>query len=146
MKKYQLSSEIKMDQDFYEKWLKNKAQSMRRRNRRGHNTDDTSLEQYRNAIHHAVCVSKGLDFFTGDKLDWSLLRRWNNNDAKKFGLDYIKKFANLPTIDHYGGRKKNNFVVCSWIVNDSKSHLSHADYVKLCKKVVSHSKRMMNIT
>ena len=93
-----------------------------------------------------MCVSKGKDFYTGGRLNWSLLSKYDNRDAHENGVLYMRKFVSMPSVDHYDGRGKLDFRICSWIVNDSKSHLSHADYVKLCKKVVSHSKRMMNTT
>lgn len=138
MRKYQLPENIGINQVTYEKWLDKKARSIRKRNKTKDKMEKYSTEDYKIAIHKAVCESAGKDFYTGEKLDWSLLSKFDGNEAKKDGIKYIKKFALLPTVDHYTNRSNLNFVICSWIVNDAKSHLSHDEFISLCRKVIKY--------
>ena len=141
MRKYQLPENIRINQITYEKWLAKKAKSIRKRNKIKDKIEKYSTENYKIAIHKAVCESAGKDFYTGEKLDWSLISKFDGKEAKKDGIKYIKKFALLPTVDHYTNRNNLDFVICSWIVNDAKSHLSHDEFISLCKKVIKHSEK-----
>lgn len=136
---YNLPPYISINQNIYEDWLDKKAKSVKRRAVKKDKLNHGGLKIYKDAIHQAVCASDGKDFYTGQKLDWSLLSRYNSNDAKAGGIVYMKKFALLPTIDHYDSRKNLNFVICSWIVNDAKSYMSHDEFLELCRKVIAHS-------
>jgi hypothetical protein len=44
----------------------------------------------------------------------------------------------MPTVDHEfdAERKKFKFVICSWRVNDAKSHLNEKEFCELCKQVL----------
>lgn len=136
---YQLSTTIKVRQEVYERWLDRKAKSIKRRNKEK-DGKDYGLGLYKEAIHKAVCDSEGKDFYTGENLDWSLLSKFDNTEAKKGGVAYFKKFSLLPTVDHYDGRHKIDYVICSWKVNDAKNHMSYYEFVELCRKVINHSK------
>jgi len=62
---------------------------------------------------------------------------YNNDDAKKGGREYKKKFADLPTVDHVGGGMgPTKFKICSWRVNDSKSDLDLPEFLELCRAVL----------
>ena len=67
---------------------------------------------------------------------------FNNTKAKSNGQKVIKAFAMLPTVDHVNlGKQRPRFKICAWIVNDSKSHMSLREYIKLCKAVIAHNKK-----
>jgi hypothetical protein len=124
--------------EIYARWLFVKADSHFRRDRnRGNQT--ATREAYKIAVHEAVLVSGGLDHYTGEKLDWSLLCKWDNEESKKKRREYKARFAALPTVDHVGdGLGKADFKIIGWRTNDAKSDLTHDDFVQLCRRVVSH--------
>lgn len=139
MRKYQLTDELAgfMEQDVYERWLHRKAAAHIKRDRARGNTTETN-ELYKIEIHKAVCESRGVDAYTNEQLDWSLLSKYNNKDSKKYGRAYKKKFALLPSVDHVGdGTGKAAFKICAWRTNDAKNDLSYSELVELCKKVLN---------
>jgi len=96
-----------------------------------------SNEEYKIALHDAVCKSKGFDAYTHEKLDWSLLSKYNNEESKKGSRAYKKKFALLPSVDHVGdGTGTADFEICAWRTNDAKNDLTYDEFVDLCKKVL----------
>ncbi|SMN15571.1 Protein export cytoplasm protein SecA ATPase RNA helicase (TC 3.A.5.1.1) [uncultured Candidatus Thioglobus sp.] len=120
----------------YEKWLTRKAHTHFERDKKRGNTKSTNKE-YKEAIHQAVCECGELDVYTGERLNWNLLSKWNNEEAKKGRRKYKKKFALLPSVDHVGdGTGSANFKICVWRTNDAKNDLSLNEFVKLCQKVV----------
>jgi len=144
MRKYQLTNKLAtlIEQDVYERWLHRKALVHVKRDRNRGNTSATN-ESYKIAIHKAVCESGGKDAYTKEKLDWSLLSKYNNEQSKKHGRYYKKQFALLPSVDHVGdGTGEAGFKICSWRTNDAKNDLSYFEFVELCKKVVNAANRV----
>ncbi|GAB3000829.1 hypothetical protein [Psychrosphaera aestuarii] len=138
MKKYQLVSPLSeiVDQAVYEKWLARKARAHVKRDRERGN-DSATVAEYKVEIHRAVIESDGLDAYTLEKLDWSLLSKYDNEQSKLHGRNYKKLFAMLPSVDHVDdGLGKANFKICSWQTNDAKNDLAYSEFVELCKKVV----------
>ncbi len=87
-------------------------------------------------------ISNGLDPYTGEHLDWSLIQKWNNNESQRGGAAYKTRFALLPSVDHVQGAGEDaRFKICAWRTNDAKSDLSYADFLDLCEKVVRFAKR-----
>ena len=130
-RKYQLPIFLAgiLEQVTYEKWLHRKAMAHVKRDKGRGNTTATN-EEYKIEIHRAVNVSKGLDFYTEEQLDWTLLSKYNNEASKKYGREYKKQFALLPSIDHIeDGKGPANFVICAWRTNDSKNDLSYEEFV-----------------
>lgn len=79
--------------------------------------------------------SAGMDFYTGEALDWLLISKYNNNESKKGGRQYKAKFSLLPTVDHVNdGLGLPDFKICSWRFNDAKNDLSLQEFIELCKK------------
>ena len=139
MSKYQLTDELLalVEQKIYERWLHRKAMAHVRRDRGRGNTTATN-ENYKMAIHKAVCDSGGKDAYTDENLDWSLLSKYDNEQSKKYGRYYKKKFALLPSVDHVGdGTGEANFKICAWRTNDAKNDLSLSEFVELCSRVVN---------
>lgn len=124
----------------YEKWLHRKAIAHVRRDRKRGNTSATNAE-YKVAIQKAIQECDGIDAYTGEKLDWTLLSKYDNKESRSGGREYKRQFALLPTVDHVGdGTGPADFRICSWRTNDAKNDLSYGEFVKLCQKVVNAAK------
>jgi len=139
MRKYQLNDELSalVDQTIYERWLHRKAMAHVKRDKARGNTTVTN-DAYKIAIHKAVCESKGIDAYTNEKLDWSLLSKYDNEQSKKHGRKYKKQFALLPSVDHVGdGTGEADFKICSWRTNDAKNDMSYSELVDFCHKIIN---------
>ena len=140
MKKYHFPDCLRgqCEPDDFDHWLERKARALLKRDRkRGNST--ASREIYKVAIHGAILRSRGRDEYTGQPLDWSLISKYDNDDSKKHGREYKKRFGNLPTVDHIDeGLGVPDFAICSWRVNDSKNDLTIEEFVQLCKQVIRH--------
>lgn len=129
-----------VSQDQYERWLKRKAVAHVKRDSR--KIKNLSVAAYKAMIHDAVCISNGQDQYTGEELDWRLISKWRNEEAKRLGSMYKKKFALLPSVDHVSGRVgEAQFKICSWRMNDAKNDLTIDEFVGLAKAVMRHQKR-----
>lgn len=125
-----------LSQATYERWLHRKASAHVRRDRRRGNGTCTG-SGYRAAIHKAVVNSKGRDAYTRERLEWSLVSKYDNIASKSSGRVYKNAFALLPTVDHIGdGLGSGDFVICSWRTNDAKHDLPFEEFLVVCKKVV----------
>jgi hypothetical protein len=121
----------------YERWSHRKALAHVKRDRKRENKTATNKE-YKLAIHEAVVRSGGFDSYTGEKLAWDLIGKYDNDDSKAGRREYKKQFALLPSVDHIGnGLGPANFAICAWRTNDSKNDLSLEDFVALCRRVVA---------
>jgi hypothetical protein len=117
----------------YHKWLNRRASAHVKRDKK------KGIREYKQAIHRAVKNCNGKDAYTGKKLKWRLISKWNNEESKKIGRDYKKKFRDLPTVDHVDrGKRSIKFVICSWEVNDSKGALRIGEFYKLCEDVLDY--------
>ncbi len=120
-----------VDKRKYNRWLDNRVTAHCRR------FDDSNREKCKKEIHEAVTKSQGKDFFTDEKLDWTLIGEYKNKDSEEQGKEYKRKFALLPTVDHNETEKGTyEFKICSWRTNDAKNDLSYDDFVKLCKRII----------
>lgn len=139
-KRYDLPSFLNgvISQEFYERWLRRKAQAHVKRDRKRGN--QTAIgEAYRLAIHAAVLVSNGQDLYTGEALNWTLISKYDNDEAKADGRAYKYSLALLPTVDHVGdGKGAAEFAICGWRTNDAKHDLTRSDFVELCRRVLEH--------
>jgi hypothetical protein len=98
----------------------------------------THVRAYSDSMNSAVLKNGRTDPYTGDTLDWSLVRQWNNDAEKNQGMDFKKRFALMPTFSHvnlYGGVIA--FEVCSWKITTCKSSLTGPQFIELCEKVVA---------
>lgn len=129
------------DRRQYVRWLQRKAAAHAKRDRKRFGRESCTIAMYKAKIHEAVCAGGDRDFYTGLPLDWSLISRFDNAAAKAGRGDYLRKFGNLPTVDHtHDGDGKPRFVICSWRVNDAKSHLSEDEFRELCEQVLKYRK------
>lgn len=125
-------------QEGYERWLCGRTAAHIRRDRKRGNTTAAG-EVYRAAMHAAVVKGGGVDHYTGEALDWTLLGKYSNAESKAQKRQYKAMFALLPSIDHVGdGLGEADFKICAWRTNDAKNDLSHDDFVTLCRRVVTH--------
>lgn len=129
-----------VEQALYADWLHKKAVAHVVRDRKRWKAE-ISVSEYKQAIHEAVLTGNGFDPYTGEKLDWHLIGKYDNESAKGVGSSYKQKFRMLPTLDHleHAHSKKPKFQICSWEVNDAKSDLTHDEFIKLCKRIIQHA-------
>lgn len=133
----------------YDAWLQGRATAHRKRDlkreqKTGHPA--LTLTAYRVAIHEAVERCKGVDEYTGDPLDWSLLGTYDNDTSKALGAKYKRKHRHQPTVDHIhaeDGRPitLHDLRICSWEVNDAKGDLSLPELEALCRKFLDAAAR-----
>jgi len=142
-RKYELPSFLKgvLTQSAYDKWLHRKAVAHVRRDRKRGNVSATN-ESYKIAIHKAVIGSEGLDFYTGEQLDWHLLSQYDNKESKADGRQYKARFTLLPTADHVNdGLGPADFQICAWRTNDAKNDLLLDEFIALCERVVDYQRK-----
>lgn len=110
-----------------------------KRDRKRYDPKDCTISNYKNMIHAAVLAGGDRDYYTGLPLDWTLISKFDNDEAKAGKGEYLRKFGDLPTVDHvHGADGTLHFVICSWRVNDAKSHLSEDEFCNLCEQVLHH--------
>ena len=127
-----------VDSRKYKKWLTAKARAHVKRD--AIRKLAVEYASYKDAIHAAVLTSEGKDAYTGEKLDWSLIGRYNNEDSKKERVKYKKKFALLPTVDHIDAEAAQaTFTICGWRTNDAKNDMSIGELRSLCERVLEHA-------
>ncbi|WP_157974651.1 hypothetical protein [Lewinella sp. IMCC34183] len=124
----------------YQEWLYSKAKSHYKRDKkRSKGEFRFTHKDYRLAINKAFLKSKGLDFYTNEKLDWSLVGTYDNRKSQKGRRNYKSKFALLPTIDHtYEENEPIDIVICGWRTNDAKNDLKIDEFVNLCELVIKN--------
>ena len=121
----------------YISWLQRKAQAHVKRDRLRLKRQIT-LADYKMSIHLAVESSNGKDWYTGEELAWEKISTYDNADSKSHRAQYKTGFSLLPTVDHViTDRGDYDVVICSWRMNGAKSDLSLADFLTLCRKVIS---------
>ncbi len=142
-RKYDVPPAIKTqcDQAKYVRWLHRKAMAHVKRDRK--RGIHCAVAEDKSQIHDAVVASGGLDFYTGEPLNWSLISQYDNEVSRLGRAKYKRTLAYLPTVDHTtdadGGLM---FVICSWYVNDAKSDLSLDDFYGLCERVLKHCENL----
>jgi hypothetical protein len=123
----------------YFRWLEARADAHVKRDRK-RNLAGCDAASYRARIHEAVIAGGSHDYYTGLPLDWSLISTYNNKQAQEGRSEYLRKFAHMPTVDHEFETegKQFHFVICSWRVNDAKTHLTEQEFCELCTQVLEH--------
>jgi len=141
MKLYELPECLagQCDERAYVRWLRRKAQAHVKLDRKRFGRESCIGADYRRMIHEAVQNGGNRDYYTGLSLDWTLISIYDNDDAKEGRAEYLKRFGNLPTVDHVIAQDGSvKFVICAWRVNDCKSHLSEQEFWDLCEQVLAH--------
>lgn len=142
-RKYELPAFLAgiISQEPYSLWLKNRATAHVRRDRKRGNPT-AMISDYKEAIHRAVDETKDQDCYTGERLDWSLISTYDNQESKTGGRRYKAKFALLPTVDHVNdGTGPADFRICGWRTNNAKHDLKLCEFLELCEKVLHYNKR-----
>jgi hypothetical protein len=144
----------------YMRWLQGRAAAHVNRDKKrfaGREYSGSGLptvRAYKVVIHNAVVAQGSHDPYTGEKLDWSLVGKYDNSLSKKRGAEYKRRFRLLPTVDHVldeMGRPEFDsegmpvMVICSWCINDSKNDLSEKEFFALCGQVWSRHKAGLSI-
>lgn len=146
MKLFELPSFLSgvLTREAYVRWLQRKAQAHLKRDRKRGNIS-SSISEYKHAIHNAVCASQGKDDYTGERLIWSLISTYNNDQSKQGRRSYKAQFALLPTVDHLGdGTGPADFKICGWRTNDAKGDLTLEEFVALCARVEAVNKSLQS--
>ena len=111
----------KVEQKKYNRWLDRKAKAHCRRDRKRWGRQIVPSE-YKQAIQEAVWNSEGLDFYTRERLEWSLIGEYDNDRAEKEGIEYRKDIALLPTVDHEDPEAQEPvFRICGMQTNDCRA-------------------------
>jgi len=128
--------EGKIARAVYMRWLHRKAVAHAKRDRK-RSDDKIAIADYKQQIHKAVCQSDGIDWYTGEQLEWGKISTYDNDQSKAERSKYKASLALLPTVDHVSREDKGwDFVICSWRTNDAKNDLNYADFVTLCQRVL----------
>ena len=146
MRKYALpdSLAVIISQSDYEQWLHHRAVAHVKRDRRKRGNSTATNEIYKRATHRAVIAAGEFDAYTGERLDWKLIRKWNNEDSKKGGREYKRRFALLPSVDHVGdGSGPADFKICAWRTNDAKHDMTYDELLGFCEKVLDAAKKRL---
>jgi hypothetical protein len=124
----------------FERWLERKARAHLKRDRKRGNSNATR-ESYKTAIYEAVVRSKGMDVYTGRKLRWDLISKYDNDESQTGGREYKKTFGDLPTVDHVDDSASTpHFNICSWRINDAKNDLTLDEFLAVCRDVLEFNK------
>lgn len=128
----------KVEPERYMRWLRGRAQAhFKRDGGRGH--EGVTVAHYVRLIHEAVLASNGLDHYTGQPLDWSLIGTWSNAESKVGRHAYKRKFDRMPSVDHeQADATSATFRICGWSTNDSKHAMSTQEFVEMAKAVLEH--------
>jgi hypothetical protein len=149
MKEFELPAFLKgvCEEEVYVRWLRRKAQAHVKRDRKRFEHTSCTGANYRRMIHRAVKDGGDRDYYTGLPLDWTRISLYDNDEAKQGRSEYLREFGNLPTVDHVSRSDGSlGFVICSWRVNDCKSHLSERDFWEMCEQVLAHRDRKIKAT
>lgn len=129
----------KCEEKAYIRWLRRKAETHVKRDRKRFGAGSCIGTTYRRLIHRAVEEGGDRDYYTGQLLDWGLISTYDNDLSKAGREKYLRTFADLPTVDHVVSDDGSvKFVICSWRVNDCKAHLSEMEFFVLCEQVLKH--------
>jgi len=128
------------DKTVYYKWLKVKANTLLKRDRKRGKPYALTVDQsvYMEKIHAAVIKCGERDPYTGDYLEWEKIGTWDTSVHHPDG--YKRTFALMPTVDHIDPGALE-FEICSWISNDCKSDLLPEELVAFCEKVTKYRKK-----
>ena len=121
--------------DLYRTWLKSRVKDACRRGK---------VKKAKKHLHQAVLRQGHVDFYTGEDIEWGLLK---HKQSVALGRKGRTSRGRLPSADHYDGTNKADFRICSAATNWAKGSLSHDQFVALCIAVTIHSvKKWRKIT
>jgi hypothetical protein len=95
-----------------------------------------SAAVYRQAIYRAVCDGGDRDYYTGERLNWKLLRYFSKID------DASRDQRLVPSVDHEGfDTEAPVFRICSLQTNKCKSDYSIEQLLEFCETLIKHQKQ-----
>lgn len=121
-----------ISQDSFGHWLDRVtvAHVVRDRERTG---AKISASTYREAIYRAVFNGGDRDYYTGEELDWCLLRYFSKRD----GMERDEHL--VPSVDHDGLNTESPvFHICSLRTNKCKSDFTTEELLDFCKVFIQH--------
>ena len=123
-------------------WIDERGKSLRKRDLKNKKCFASSYSRmdYKNKIYEAILKTGLFDPYTGDKIDYSLICKWNSKLAEEGKLEYKKLFAMLPSVDHKDpDATVLEFEICTWKTNECKSNFNPEEFIAFCSKVLSNN-------
>jgi hypothetical protein len=132
--------QLRVPEPDFRHWLDRKAQvHVNRDKRRG--VSSGGKASYKERICQAVNEAQGRDYYTGQRLAWNLISRWDNAEAARKKGEYKRDFWNLPTVDHEDPSDcKSTLRLCSWRLNDAKNDQTIAELLALADQIRAHQR------
>ena len=120
----------------YVHWLQRRSKRHVVKDRGRWNDPSLSNAGYKIAIHKAVLDSGGTDFYTGEELDWALLRPGVYDSKVKYDRDRRREFRLRPAVDHLDAEPTSapTLVICADRTNRCKSDLTVAEMRVFCRR------------
>jgi hypothetical protein len=122
----------------YSRWVCMKSATVRNRDLRLGRpfAKILSHEDYGNALNEAVIACNGIDPFTGEKLRFDLVGKFD--PAKAVGdIVYEKSFDLMPTVDHIDPEAGVLALqICSFRINSCKNEQTPEEFLAMCRKIV----------
>jgi len=143
-KKYNLPDFLRgrISLEKYRRWLRGRGATLfarDRKKRRPYAMISNGGSFYSGLIHTAVCQGAAADPFTGRPLAWELISTKDDFSNGPHDIAFMKKFAQLPTVDHIDPMSKTlAFEICSFEINKCKASLDPEEFVAQCKKIVEY--------
>jgi hypothetical protein len=129
-------------QEDYNKTLTKRSKTLFKRDKKKKMpwVSTSSAAIYRAKMHEAFSNAGLNDPYTGDKIGYNLIGKWDPNLAY-FGKDkYLKQFATLPSVDHKDPNSQTlEFEICTWQVNQCKSDFNPEEFIVFCNKVLQNN-------
>ena len=127
-------SDLGISQESFGRWLDRVTNAHLIRDRK-HTGEKIVPAVYREAIYRAVADGSDRDYYTGEQLDWKLLRYFSKGDGK--GRDQRL----VPTVDHEGlSTKAPVFRICSLRSNKCKSDCTVQELLAFCEAFIKHQR------
>lgn len=128
-------SRLGISQDDFGQWLDRATAAHVRRDRKRTEAQIRPVV-YRLAIYKAVSKGATHDYYTGELLNWRLLRYFSKNNR----ID--RDECLMPSIDHEGlNTTSPTFRICTLRTNKCKSNYSVEQMLKFCRAFIKHQKR-----
>lgn len=124
----------------YSHWVVGKSATVYRRDcrRKRPYALKSSQGEYGDAIHEAMIAGNGIDPFTGDRLRFELIDKYDPVKARG-DIIYEKSFDLIPTVDHIDPEADVLALeICSQRMNLCKSEQNPAEFLEMCRKIVEY--------
>ena len=129
-------------QDDYNKMLTERSRKLCKRDKKKKMPFAASASPaiYRAKIHEAFSNAGLNDPYTGDKIGYNLIGKWDSKLAEEGKLEYKKQFATLPSVDHKDPNASVlEFEICTWQTNECKSSFNPSQFIAYCSKVLANN-------